>query len=89
MATVLEVTPHTEMKIKKITVLSDFSKNADIALRFAARVARAYKANIVLAHAHMPPSSAFCSSRNKAYVRSSGPLAAAPKRLPHCLTRSR
>jgi hypothetical protein len=33
MATVPEVTPHTRLKIKKIAVLSDFSKNADTALR--------------------------------------------------------
>lgn len=40
MATVSQITPRTLLKIKRIAVLTDFSKNADLALRYAAAFAR-------------------------------------------------
>ena len=65
MATTQQAIPHTWPKIKKIAVLTDFSKNADTALRFAAAFARGYKADIVLAHAYMPPSCAYSAPKVK------------------------
>jgi nucleotide-binding universal stress UspA family protein len=58
-ATAQQVIPHTWPKIRKIAVLTDFSQNADTALRFAAAFARGYAADIVLAHAYLPPSCAY------------------------------
>jgi nucleotide-binding universal stress UspA family protein len=62
-ATTQQAIPHTWPKIKKIAVLTDFSQNADTALRFAAAFARGYKADIVLAHAYMPPSCAYSAPK--------------------------
>lgn len=61
MATACQVTPASGLKIKKIAVLTDFSKGADTALRYAAVFARAYQAGIVLAHAYIPPGAAFAA----------------------------
>jgi nucleotide-binding universal stress UspA family protein len=60
-----QVIPHTRVKIKKIAVLTDLSQNADAALRFAATFARGYKADIVLAHAYIPPSCAYAAPEVK------------------------
>lgn len=49
------LTRSSGLKINKVAALTDFSQNAGAPLRFAATVARGYKANIVLAHAHTPP----------------------------------
>ena len=65
MATTQQAIPHTWPKIKKIAVLTDFSKNADTALQFAASFARGYKADIVLVHAYMPPSCAYSAPKVK------------------------
>jgi nucleotide-binding universal stress UspA family protein len=65
MATTQQAIPHTWPKIKKIAVLTDFSQNADTALRFAAAFARGYEANIVLAHAYIPPSCAYSAPEVK------------------------
>ena len=65
MAATQQAIPHTWPKIKKIAVLTDFSKNADTALRFAAAFARGYKADIVLAHAYIPPSCAYSAPKVK------------------------
>lgn len=51
--------PQARAKITKVAVLTDFSENAAVALRFAARIARGFNANIVLAHADIPPSCIF------------------------------
>ena len=64
MATV-QVNPQTRPKIKKVAVFTDFSENAAVALRFAARIAREFKANIVLAHADIPPSCIFSAPEVK------------------------
>ncbi|HEU5234123.1 MAG TPA: universal stress protein, partial [Terriglobales bacterium] len=61
MATVSQITPRTLLKIKKIAVLTDFSENADLALRYAAAFARGYEASLVLAHAYVPPYYAFAA----------------------------
>jgi nucleotide-binding universal stress UspA family protein len=56
MATPLRnIPPPVHLKIEKIAVLTDFSKNAEMALRFAATFARTYKASLMLAHAYLPP----------------------------------
>lgn len=65
MATVPEITPIAPHTIKTIAVLTDFSKNAETALRFAATFARRYQAAIVLAHAYLSPSSAFAAPEVK------------------------
>ncbi len=52
---VRNITPPVQLKIEKIAVLTDFSKNAEMALRFAATFARTYRASIMLAHAYFPP----------------------------------
>ncbi len=61
MTAVPRVTPPAKLKIEKIAVLTDFSKNADIALRGAATFARGYKAGLVIAHAYTPPTYAFAA----------------------------
>lgn len=61
MATVSQITARTLLKIKKIAVLTDFSENAELALRYAAAFARGYKASLVLAHAYVPPYYAFAA----------------------------
>jgi hypothetical protein len=61
MATLCQVAPRTRLKIENIAVLTDFSKNADTALLFAAAFARGYNASLVLAHAYIPPYSAFAA----------------------------
>ena len=64
-ATAHQTIPYTQLKIKKVAVLTDFSQNADTALRFAAAFARGYKADIVLAHAYSPPSCAYAAPEIK------------------------
>ncbi len=59
------VAPHTEPKIRKVAVLTDFSENAENGLRFAARIARRAGANIVLAHADTPPPCIFAAPEVK------------------------
>src|SRR5271170_880405 len=59
------IVPHTQPKIRKVAVLTDFSENAENALRFAARIARRAKANIVLAHADIPPPYIFAAPEVK------------------------
>ena len=61
MATLNQIAPLTRLKIEKIAVLTDFSKNADTALQFAAALARGYNASLVLAHAYIPPYAAFAA----------------------------
>ena len=70
MATTQQALPYTWPKIKKIAVLTDFSQNADTALRFAAAFARGYGADIVLAHAYLPPSSAYAAPEVKLVYQS-------------------
>jgi len=60
-ATTHQTSPYIQLKIKKVAVLTDFSQNAETALRFAAAFARGYKAEIVLAHAYIPPSCAYAA----------------------------
>jgi nucleotide-binding universal stress UspA family protein len=59
MATAHQPARRTDLKIKSIAVLTDFSQNADTALRYAAVFARVHGANLVLAHAYLPPSCAY------------------------------
>ena len=61
MATARPLIQHSSVTIRKIAVLTDFSKNADIALRYAAAFARGYKAELVLAHAYLLPASALAA----------------------------
>jgi nucleotide-binding universal stress UspA family protein len=49
----------SQLQIKRIAVLTDFSRGADIALRYAAVFARTYGAGVVLAHAYIPPTGLF------------------------------
>lgn len=65
MATTQQVIPHTWPKIKRIAVFTDFSQNADTALRFAASFARGFGADIILAHAYLPPSCAYSAPQVK------------------------
>ena len=65
MATTQRAIPHTWPQIEKIAVLTDFSQNADTALRFAAAFARGFGADIVLAHAYVPPSCAYSAPKVK------------------------
>lgn len=59
MATVHQPARRTDLKIKNIAVITDFSRNADTALRYAAVFARLHGANLVLGHAYLPPSCAY------------------------------
>ena len=77
MAATRQLIPRTWPKIKKIAVLTDFSQNADTALRFAAVFARGYGADIVLAHAYLPSSCAYAAPEVKLVNQS---LAASRKR---------
>jgi nucleotide-binding universal stress UspA family protein len=61
MATAHQRSMGTHLQIKKIVVLTDFSQNADNGLRFAAAIAREYKAAILLAHAYMAASCAYAA----------------------------
>ena len=61
MAAAHQITPEFQLKMKKIAVLTDFSKGADIALRHAAVFARTYGAGVVLAHAYIPPGAAYAA----------------------------
>lgn len=63
MATTHTATPRTDLEpripqIRKIAVLTDFSPAADNALQYAAMIARSYGAEILLAHAFLPPACA-------------------------------
>jgi nucleotide-binding universal stress UspA family protein len=69
-ATTQKVIPHAWPKIKKIAVLTDFSQNADTALQFAAAFARGYRADVVLAHAYLPPSYAYAAPEARLVYRS-------------------
>jgi nucleotide-binding universal stress UspA family protein len=64
-ATAYQTMKQTRAQIKRIAVLTDFSQNAENALRLAATIARGYKASIALAHAYLPPSSAFAAPEVK------------------------
>src|SRR5271163_2489422 len=59
------LTLQTQPKIRTVAVLTDFSENAENALRFAARIARRARANIVLAHAEIPPPCIFAAPEVK------------------------
>ena len=61
MATAHQTPVGTHLQVKKIAVLTDFSQNAGNCLRFAAAIARGYKAGIILAHAYMPASCAYAA----------------------------
>ena len=61
MATVSQLAPRVQLKIQKVAVFTDFSCNADTALRYAAALCRGYDASLVLAHAYIPPYSAFAA----------------------------
>jgi nucleotide-binding universal stress UspA family protein len=69
-ATTQQAIPRTWPKIKKIAVLTDFSQNADTALRFAAAFARGYGADIVLGHAYVPGSCAYAAPKVKLVYQS-------------------
>ena len=70
MATTQQAIPYTWPKIKRIAVFTDFSQNADTALRFAASFARGYGADIILAHAYLPPSCAYSAPEVKLVYQS-------------------
>jgi nucleotide-binding universal stress UspA family protein len=61
MATSCQITTPTDVKIKKIAMLTDFSENAGVALHYAATMAREYGAMLVLAHAYLPPGYAYAA----------------------------
>lgn len=61
MTTAQQLASHTDLKIKKIAVLTDFSQNANIAMRYAGALARVHEASLVLAHAYLPPSCAYAA----------------------------
>lgn len=61
MASVHEVVSRSRPQVNKIAVLTDFSHNADTALRFAATFGRRYKSEIVIAHAYLPPACAYAA----------------------------
>jgi nucleotide-binding universal stress UspA family protein len=61
MATAHQTSMPMRLQMEKIVVLTDFSPNAETALRFAAGVAREYKTSIVLAHAYLPLPCAFAA----------------------------
>ncbi len=61
MATAHQTWVDTHLQIKKIVVLTDFSRNADNGLRFGAAIARGYDASIILAHAYLPASCAYAA----------------------------
>lgn len=61
MATARQVITDIEMKISKIAVLTDFSDNAEVAVHYAAKIARAYGASLILAHAYLPPGYAYAA----------------------------
>jgi nucleotide-binding universal stress UspA family protein len=54
MVAAYQATPLNHSRFKRIAVLTDFSHNSEIALRYAAAIARLYRAEIVLAHAYLP-----------------------------------
>jgi nucleotide-binding universal stress UspA family protein len=58
---VRNITPPVRLKIEKIAVLTDFSKTAEMALRYAATFARTYRATLMLAHAYLPPYFAYAA----------------------------
>lgn len=61
MATAYQVKQNATLKFNNIAVLTDFSSNADTALRYAAALARVYGAKLRLAHAYLPPTSAYAA----------------------------
>jgi nucleotide-binding universal stress UspA family protein len=82
MAMAHQVTHSSGLNIKKIAVLTDFSRNAENALRFASTFARTYKAGILLAHASIPPPSVFAAPKADLVYKSVG---AWRQRLESCL----
>lgn len=58
MAAAQQIASGVDITFKKIAVLTDFSRNADTALRYAAAFAREYGARLTLAHAYTPPACA-------------------------------
>jgi nucleotide-binding universal stress UspA family protein len=63
MATARQMTARSSLKINKIAVLIDFSKNANTALQYVTVFAREYGASIVLAHAYVLPTSAYAAPK--------------------------
>lgn len=61
MASLQQIARFTNLRIENIAVLTDFSENAETALQYAAVVARAQKAHLLLAHAYLPPSCAYAA----------------------------
>lgn len=61
MASIQQQIPLTWPKIRKIAVVTDFSQNSGTALWFAAPFARVCGADIILAHAYLPPSCAYAA----------------------------
>jgi nucleotide-binding universal stress UspA family protein len=61
MMAVSQMISRTPIKIGKIAVLTDFSRTAESALRYAAMFARGYHADLVLAHAYIFPGTAFAA----------------------------
>lgn len=51
----------TDLKLKKIAVLTDFLETANTALKYAAIIARDYQASLVLAHAYHLPTCAYAA----------------------------
>ena len=58
MAAANQIAPDVDLKFKKIAVLTDFSRNSDAALQYAAAFARDNGACLTLAHAYIPPACA-------------------------------
>ena len=60
-ASLQQVARFTHLRIENVAVLTDFSENADTALQYAAALARVHKANLLIAHAYLPPSCAYAA----------------------------
>jgi len=58
MAATSQIARDVDLKFNKIAVLTDFSKNSDDALQYAAAFARDNGADLILAHAYIPPACA-------------------------------
>lgn len=61
MATAHQTPSESRLRMKKIAVLTDFSRGTDTALRYAAVFARTYGAGVVVAHAYILPTAAFAA----------------------------
>lgn len=58
MAAANQIATKVDLKFKKVAVLTDFSRNSDTALQYAAAFARDNGACLTLAHAYIPPACA-------------------------------